>query len=55
MELRAAELKPTARFKALEGKCYATPTIANGRLYVRNNAGELAAFDVKAAPASAAR
>ena len=51
----ATELKPTARFKALEGKCYATPTLANGRLFVRNNAGELAAFDVKAAPASAAR
>lgn len=41
------ELKPVARFKALEGKCYATPTLANGRLFVRNNAGELAAFDVK--------
>jgi outer membrane protein assembly factor BamB len=49
------ELKPTARFKALEGKCYATPTLANGRLYVRNNAGELAAFDVKATPTAAAR
>jgi outer membrane protein assembly factor BamB len=41
------ELKPTARFKALEGKCYATPTLANSRLYVRSNAGTLAAFDVK--------
>lgn len=43
----ATELKPVARFKALEGKCYATPTLANGRLYVRSNAGELAAFDIK--------
>ncbi len=51
----ATELKPTARFKALEGKCYATPTLANGRLFVRSNAGELAAYDVKTAPASAAR
>lgn len=40
------ELKPGARFKAVEGKCYATPTLANGRLYVRTNAGELVAFDL---------
>ncbi len=51
----AKELKPIARFKALEGKCYATPTLANGRLYVRSNAGELAAYDLRATPASAAR
>ena len=43
-----AELKPIERFQAIEGKCYATPTLANGRLFVRNNAGELAAYDVKA-------
>lgn len=40
------ELKPLARFKALEGKCYATPTLANSRLYVRSNSGDLAAFDL---------
>jgi outer membrane protein assembly factor BamB len=51
----AAELKPSARFQALAGKCYTTPTLANGRLYVRNNTGELAAFELKAAAASAAR
>lgn len=44
----AEELKPSARFKAAEGKCYATPTLANGRLYVRSNAGDLAAFDLRA-------
>jgi outer membrane protein assembly factor BamB len=49
----ASELKPVARFKALEGKCYATPVLANGRLYVRSNAGELAAFDVKSHPTAA--
>ncbi len=43
----AAELKCTARFKALEGKCYATPTLASGFLYVRSNAGEIAAFDLR--------
>jgi outer membrane protein assembly factor BamB len=42
----AHELKPTARFKALEGKCYATPTLADGCLYVRSNDGHLAAFDL---------
>jgi len=41
------ELKATARFKALEGKCYATPALAGGRLFVRNNAGEIAAFDLR--------
>jgi outer membrane protein assembly factor BamB len=43
----ARELKPASRFKALEGKCYATPTLASGRLYVRDNAGVLAAFDLR--------
>jgi outer membrane protein assembly factor BamB len=41
------EPKPIARFKALDGKCYATPTLANGRLFVRDNAGALAAFDLR--------
>ncbi len=40
-------LKPAARFKAVEGKCYATPTLANGRLFVRSNAGEIYAFDLR--------
>lgn len=43
----AEDLKPIARFKALDGKCYATPTLANGRLYLRSNAGELAAYDLR--------
>ncbi len=51
----ATELKPVARFNALDGKCYATPTLAGGRLFVRNNAGELAAFDLKAPTTAAAR
>jgi len=41
------ELKPTARFTALEGKCYATPALAGGCLYVRSNAGDVAAFDLR--------
>jgi len=41
------ELKPIARFRAFECKCYATPSFANGRLYVRSNAGEIAAYDLR--------
>jgi outer membrane protein assembly factor BamB len=47
---RSTELKPVARFKAVQGKCYATPTLAQGRLFVRSNSGELTAFDVQATP-----
>jgi outer membrane protein assembly factor BamB len=43
----SAELKPIARFRALEGKGYATPALAGGRLYVRSNNGEVAAFDLR--------
>jgi len=42
----STELKPVSRFAALEGKCYATPTLAGGRLYVRSNAGALVALDL---------
>ena len=43
----AEGLKPIARFKALDGKCYATPTLAGGRLFVRSNEGQLVAFDLR--------
>jgi len=43
----AENATPLARFKAVEGKCYATPTLADGRLYVRSNTGDLAAFDLR--------
>ncbi|HEV7404176.1 MAG TPA: PQQ-binding-like beta-propeller repeat protein [Chthoniobacteraceae bacterium] len=39
-------LKPIGRFQGVGGKCYATPTLAGGRLFVRNNAGELAVYDL---------
>ena len=42
-----SEPKPVARFKAFEGKCYATPALAGGRLYVRDNAGTLIAYDLR--------
>jgi hypothetical protein len=41
-------LKPGGRFQAVEGKCYATPTLAGGRLFVRNNAGDLAVYGLSA-------
>ena len=50
-EARRAE--SDASFAALTGKCYATPTLANGLLYLRNNAGEIAAYDLR--PANPAR
>jgi outer membrane protein assembly factor BamB len=39
-------LKPSGRFQAVEGKCYATPTLAGARLFVRNNAVDLAVYDL---------
>ncbi|MHA3774263.1 outer membrane protein assembly factor BamB family protein [Verrucomicrobiota bacterium sgz303538] len=41
-------VEPVARFKALEDKCYATPALADGRLYVRSNTGDLVAYDLRA-------
>ena len=43
----SAGLNPTARFHALDGKCYASPALANGRLFVRSNTGDLVAFDLR--------
>lgn len=40
-----AAYKETARFQAITGKCWSTPALANGRLYVRSTK-EGAAFDV---------
>lgn len=38
-EASAAEFKPLARAQVLGGKCWATPVLANGRIYCRNAAG----------------
>lgn len=40
-------LKVIGRFQGVEGKCYATPTLAGGRLFVRNNAGDVAVYDLR--------
>jgi outer membrane protein assembly factor BamB len=46
-----AEFKEIGRFKALEGKTWNHPVIANGRLYVRNGS-EGACFDLVGVPSS---
>ena len=41
-----AGFKELTRAKVLSGKCWVVPVLANGRLYVRNNAGDLVCLDV---------
>ena len=36
--------KPVLRFQAISKKCWTIPTVANGKLYVRNQAGRLVAY-----------
>lgn len=43
-----SELKPSARFRAFEDRCYATPTLAGQRLYLKNNTGKIRAYDLTA-------
>jgi len=44
--------KPRHTQKILEGKCWTSPVLANGRIYCRNAAGDLACVEVVSAPAS---
>ena len=39
--------KPIARTQVLGGTCWAAPVLANGRIYCRNGAGNVACVDVK--------
>jgi hypothetical protein len=34
------------RFQAIGGKCWTPPTLANGRLFLRNAAGDVVCFTV---------
>jgi outer membrane protein assembly factor BamB len=50
-DLVIAEASPTgfkelARAKVLTGKCWVVPVLANGRLYCKNNAGDLLCLEV---------
>ncbi|MBI5388120.1 MAG: PQQ-binding-like beta-propeller repeat protein [Verrucomicrobia bacterium] len=51
VEAKPAAYKELARAKAVEGKCWSTPALSNGRLYVRSTK-EGACLDVSAAAAS---
>lgn len=42
----ATEGEVLARFQALGGKCWSAPSLADGRLYIRNAKGSLVAFDL---------
>ena len=39
--------KPGSRAQILGDKCWTTPSLANGRLYVRNHRGDLACVSLK--------
>jgi len=41
-----AAFKEIARAKVLKGKCWVVPVLANGRIYTKNNAGDLICLDV---------
>ena len=41
-----AAFKVLARAKVLGGKCWVVPVLANGRIYAKNNAGDLVCLDV---------
>ena len=43
----AQGFKPISRAQVLEGKCWTTPVLANGRIYCRSAKGDLVCLDVK--------
>lgn len=46
-EASPAGYKELARAQVLGGRCWTMPTLANGRIYCRNDAGEVICLDVK--------
>ena len=52
-EATASGYKPLAEAKVLSGRCWTVPVLANGRIYVRNAAGDMVCLDVKGSGASA--
>ena len=46
------EFKPISKAKVLSGRCWTMPILANGRIYVRNTAGDVICMDVKSNAAS---
>jgi outer membrane protein assembly factor BamB len=49
IEASTAGYKEVARTQQIGGKCWASPVLANGLLYVRNMAGQLVCLDLRAA------
>ena len=45
-EAKPAAFKALARAQVLGGKCWTFPVLANGRIYCRNAAGDVACVDV---------
>lgn len=43
----ASGFTPIVRAKVLDKRCWVQPTLADGRVYVKNNEGELACFELK--------
>jgi outer membrane protein assembly factor BamB len=39
--------KPTLRSQVLDKRCWVQPTLSGGKLFVKNNAGDLACYEVK--------
>jgi outer membrane protein assembly factor BamB len=46
-EANPVDFKPLARAQVLGGRCWVQPTLANGLLYVKNNAGDLVCLELK--------
>ncbi|MCX7827269.1 MAG: alcohol dehydrogenase, partial [Verrucomicrobiae bacterium] len=42
-----AGFRPTARAQVLQGKCWTSPVLANGRLYCRSVPGEIVCLDLR--------
>ena len=43
----AAKFEPISRTPLLTGRCWSVPVLANGRIYVRNAAGDVVCASVK--------
>lgn len=49
-----AQFKELARASVLTGRCWVAPVLSDGKIYCRNNAGDLVCMDVRAAAPAAA-
>ena len=47
----SAGYRELARAKVLSGRSWVMPVLANGRIYAKNNAGEIVCLDVRVQPA----